>query len=128
MFEGIRHNKFFLTAAGEYHPLTSPRECSEIRRLRDTIRDDYMLVRIEPSFRDERSSPMDIDRLVISTRLKPHSLYPITDWPCHVYVMRIVDDHLLEASSFTETQEEMIAWGTLFKTLAEAQRFALAGR
>jgi hypothetical protein len=93
----------------------------------DSVRNDYMLVRIKPSFCDERSSPKEIDRLILSTRLKPCSLYPITEWPCHVYVMRILDESILQTAQFTRQQVEIIAWGALFQTLKQAQNYASGG-
>jgi hypothetical protein len=127
MFNWIRAKSFFLTTAREYRPLTTPRQCWEELRMVDSVRNDYMLVRIEPSFRDERSVPKEIDRLILSTRLKQYSLYPITEWPCRVYVIRIVDESILQTAQFTREQVEIIAWGTVFQTRKQAQNYASGG-
>jgi hypothetical protein len=39
---------FFLTSSEGYN-LESPRKCYEIKRLYSDSRDDYMLIRVEPS-------------------------------------------------------------------------------
>jgi hypothetical protein len=43
-----REPDFFLSAEGERVDLSEVRACSIEKRLRDRVRDDYLLVRIEP--------------------------------------------------------------------------------
>ncbi len=95
--------------------------------MEDLTRNDYMLVSIDPAFRDERIGPLAIDRLILSTRFEPYSLYPISEWPSHVYVARVVDPSILKTQRFTKEQVELIAWGTLFQTLENARDFASNG-
>ena len=128
MFNWFRPKSFFLTTAREYRPLTAPRQCWEQIRMLDSVRNDYMLVRIRPSFCDDSSSPKQTDRLILSTRLTPCSLYPVTEWPCHVYVIRILDESILQTAQFTRQQVEIIAWGTIFQTLKQAQNYASGGK
>ena len=92
--------------------------------MRDSFRDDYMLVRIEPPFGDERIGPEDVDTLILSTRLMPHSLYPITSWPVHVYVTRVVEPAILKALEFKKEEVQLLAWGTIFETLKDAEEVA----
>lgn len=113
--------QFVLSTAGEYFPLTAPHSCLEIDRMKDSVRDDYMLVRVEPAFRDDRIGPLELDQLILSTRLRPYSLYPITEWPVHVYVTRVVDPAILKTLNFTKEQVELIGWGMLFQTLEAAR-------
>ena len=78
---------FFMSAAGEYEPLAAPRACWERARLRDIVRDDQAL--------EGQSSGLgaaDITRLIISAFFRGKTLYPVSEWPFHVYVARIVDD------------------------------------
>lgn len=113
---------FFMSTAGEYSPLAAPRACWERARLRDAVRDDYMLIEIEPALKDQRFGLGDIDvtRLILSTRLPRRTLFPVSEWPSYVYVARIVDDTVLDTGMFTRGQVELIAWGTLFRTREEA--------
>ena len=120
---------FFLTTAGEYGPLTRPRACWVRGRLRNDRRDDYMLVGIDPPLIGQRFGlgAQDIPYLILSTRHAGHTLFPIDEWPAHVYVARLLDESVIQAQRFISNQVELIAWGLLFKSFedaqAEAQKF-----
>jgi hypothetical protein len=92
--------------------------------MKDLFRDDCMLVRLERPFRDERIGPEEMDRLILSTRLRPYSLYPITSWPAHVYVTRVVEPAILKTLTFTKEEVQLIGWGAIFETLKDAKAFA----
>jgi hypothetical protein len=113
---------FFMSTAGEYEPLAAPRACWEKARLRDVVRDDHMLIDIEPVLDGQRFGlgATDITQLIISARHRGHTLYPVSEWPFFVYVARVVDNAVLESRVFTREQVELIAWGTLFRTREEA--------
>jgi hypothetical protein len=117
---------FFLSTAGEYEPLATPRACWQNARLRDDARDDYMLIDIEPALSGQRFGlgATDITQLIISARHRGQTLYPISEWPFFVYVARIVDKAVFESHTFTREQVELIAWGTLFRTREEASDHA----
>jgi hypothetical protein len=117
---------FFMSTAGEYEPLAAPRACSEKARLRDMVRDDHMLIDIEPALDGQRFGlgAADISQLIVSAHLSTQTLYPIAEWPCFVYVARIVDKAILKSREFTREQVELIAWGTLFRTREEASALA----
>jgi hypothetical protein len=112
---------FYLTTAGEYQLLSKPRACWFIRRLRDVNRDDYMLVKIDPPLIGQSFGlgGNDVTTLLLSTRHRGFSLYPVTQWPTYVYVARIADPRVLEAESFTPEQVQLIAWGEIFADLHE---------
>jgi hypothetical protein len=78
---------FFLSAAGESIEFAKPRECWEIHRMRIAAREDYMMISVEPPYRKPFGiGYRDVYKLIIATRLKGYSLYPIRSWPCHVSV------------------------------------------
>lgn len=113
---------FLLTTLGESSgPLAEPRACRTMGRLRDQNRDDYMLVEIDPALSGQRYGlgGQEITQLLLSTRLKGQTLFPIKDWPVSVYVTRILDGAILRTSSFTAAQVELIAWGSLYRSLDE---------
>ena len=116
----------FLTTAGEYSGLTEPRACRTISRLRDRDRDDYMLVEIVPPLSGQSFGLgcKDITRLLLSTKLKGTALFPIQEWPAHVYVARVLDDSIFKSLVFTAQQVELIAHGFLYPTLDEAAAVA----
>jgi len=115
---------FFLEAAGEFEPLSEPRVCRVICRLRDLQRDDYMLIEIDPPLigRQFGLGDKDLSLLILSTRHKGFTLYPITEWPSHVYVTRILDESILETQSFNPNQVELIAWARIYPTIEDANR------
>ncbi len=117
---------FFLSAAGESEGLAHPRCCWEKARLRDAVRDDHMLIEIEPALVGQSYAlgGHDITELIISTRYEGSSLFPIEEWPCHVYIARILDDAVASTLTFTRNQVEIIAWGMIFRTLDEANAHA----
>jgi hypothetical protein len=115
-----------MSTAGEYEPLAAPRACWQNARLRDDVRDDHMLVDIEPALSGQRFGlgATDITQLIISARHRGQTLYPISEWPFFVYLVRIVDKVVFESHAFTREQVELIAWGTLFRTREEASDHA----
>ncbi len=119
---------FYLTTAGEYHPLTEPRACWTSRRLQDDIREDYMLIEFDPPLIGQSFGlgDKDIDQVLIATRLQGFSLYPPTEWPIPVYVIRILESAIAAAGRFGKEQVELIAWGMLFRTREEARMYAVS--
>jgi hypothetical protein len=119
-------HQFFMSTAGEYGPLASPRACREKGRLRDDFRDDHMLIEIDPPLDGQRFGlgAREIKQLIISAHSLGQTLYPIVAWPCYVYVVRILDEAVLETRAIRPEQVELIAWGVLFRTLEEASKYA----
>jgi hypothetical protein len=113
---------FFLSTAGENEGLTTPRACWQKARLKDPARDDHMLVEIEPPVIGQNYGlgSQDITNLILSSRYEGFSLFPVKEWPCHVYVSRILDATVIRTLAFTRDQIEIIAWGRIFRTLDEA--------
>lgn len=118
---------FFLTSAGESSILLQPRSCWKRGRLSDSVRDDYLLTKISPPLIGQPFGlgDRDISNLVLATRHKGSTLFPVTEWPASVYVARILDDSILETMRFSRNQVELVAWGTIFRTLAEAAAEAI---
>jgi len=117
-----RSPEFFMSTAGEYRPLAGARACWTISRLRDEVRDDYMLIAIEPVLDGQRFGlgATEIGQLIISTRVLGQTLFPISQWPAFVYVTRALDDAVLVSQVFTRQQVELVAWGALFRTRDQA--------
>jgi hypothetical protein len=112
----------FYLVSGEKSEPRVPTACWPEQRLRDALRDDYMLVRIEPPIMGQKYGlgAANIDHLILSTHLAGKSLYPIDSWPCHVYVMRILNSRILQTLSLDKADVEMIGWGSLHRTIEEA--------
>jgi hypothetical protein len=81
-----------------------------------------MLIEIKPELIGQSFGFADknITQLIISARFEGYTLYPITRWPVPVYITRILDDAILATRFFKQNQVELIAWGTIFRTLGAA--------
>ena len=116
---------FFLdpSANGEGN-IEELRECIEVTRLRDHFRDDYMLVEITPPIIGQPFGlgGKDIEQALLATRHQGHTLYPIRQWPVHVYVIRIKNPQIAVLKRLTEHDVEMIGWGVLYQSRDEAER------
>jgi hypothetical protein len=118
----IKEPDFYLVTGERSEPIV-PTACWASERLRDFKRDDYMLVHISPEILGQKFGlgAKNIDRLILSTRLAGTSLYPIQQWPCHVYVMRIKNEEILTSRCLEAEDVEMISWGTLHKEKGDIQ-------
>ncbi len=115
---------FYLSAAGEVGgDLAIPRACWIRTRLRDDVRDDHMLIHVEPPVIGQAFGlgGQNIVDLIISTRHSGFSLFPITEWPSYVYIARILDETVAKTFVFRKDQVEVIAWGMVFRTRDEAK-------
>lgn len=92
----------------------------------DEYRDDYMLIDIDPPLTGARFGlgGEKITSLVIASRHRGQTLYPVSEWPSYVYVARIVDNKSPSTSALATGQIELIAWGAIFKSLGEASKYA----
>jgi hypothetical protein len=82
-----------------------------------------MLVEIEPVLLGQPFGlgARDVSILVLSPFFKGTTLFPIERWPYQVRVARLLDEAVLKTKTIEAKQVEGIAWGSVFKTLAEAQ-------
>ena len=93
---------FFLdpTDGGNQRDLGSPeaevRACWVQGRLRNSGRDDFALVLIEPPLIGQPYGlgDRDIDRVLLATRHAGRTLFPVTEWPALVYVIRVLDERV----------------------------------
>lgn len=120
---------FYLSTAGEYKGLAVPRACRIEARLSDKVRVDHLLVRIDPTLIGQEFGlgSRDIERLVLTVIFDGQALFPIREWPAHVYVSRILDESVVATRTIESGQVQIIAWGTLFQTSAEATASIITG-
>jgi hypothetical protein len=99
-----------------------PRACWCKGRLRDSYRDDWMLVAIEPPVIGQPYGlgGEDIYHLLLATRHQGQGLFPVSQWPAHVYVLRMLNQSILHQREFSSTQTQLIEWGLVFRTYEEA--------
>lgn len=108
---------FCISAADEVNgDLALTRKCRVLGRLKDDFRDDYMLVSIDPPVigQEYGLGDQDITKLVISTRSQGETLFPISAWPCRVYISRILNEQAVENGLLKQNDIELIVWGNIF--------------
>ena len=116
-------NPDFFLASTEGYRLEEPRSCKCIKRVRSDNRDDLLLVNIEPPLIGQLYGlgDRDIDTLLLATRHKGESLFPIDKWPVFVYVARLFIDNPQQRDQVHDNEFELIAWAELYRTKADAR-------
>jgi hypothetical protein len=115
---------FYLSAAGEMTgDMALIRACRVRGRLHDQFHREHMLIHVDPPVIGQPYGlgARDLTRLIVTARFVGFTLFPISEWPCHVYVSRMLDEGITGSSAFTGEQVEIIAWAWLYRTIAEAK-------
>lgn len=94
-----------------------------MRRLDLGARDDALLLAIEPPLLGQPFGlgARDIDRVVVATRHAGVSLFPITQWPVAVYVLRLRIELPEDRRRLEVADAELFAWAELYPTEASAR-------
>ena len=113
----------FYLASSEGYNMETPRKSYIIKRLRGTYRDDYLLVRIDPPLIGQYYGlgGRDIDKLIVATKYKGDSLFPVTQWPVFVHVARFLSGDPEEFDVIQNSDLEEIGWAELYETEAAAR-------
>jgi hypothetical protein len=106
---------FYLSSTEQYD-LEQPRRCWRVKRFpTDWRADDLLLVKIDPPVIGQGYGlgRRDIDLVVLATRHRGRTLFPISEWPIYVHVAR----PLIESPELRERVDpdelELIAWAQL---------------
>ncbi len=120
-------NPDFFLASSEGYRMEEPRSCKQIKRLRSDTRDDLLLVKIEPPLIGQSYGlgGHDIDTLLVATRHKGDSLFPIKEWPVFVHVARLLIDNPEKREKIGDDEFESIAWAELYQTEDDARTKAM---
>jgi hypothetical protein len=99
-----------------------PRRCWFVRRISFGARNDGMIVQVDPVVIGQAFGlgGRDISQLIIAPRYKGDSLYPVSEWPLYVYVMRPLIDDAAHRSHLEMSEVELIAWAELHPGDADA--------
>lgn len=103
-----------------------PRRCRPIRRLYGENRDDYLLISIDPPLNGQvlGLGERELDQVIVATRHRGESLFPITRWPVSVHVARLLVP--FEGQFVVRDNEvESIAWAELYPTEEAARTKAM---
>lgn len=111
---------FYLTSS-EGYGLEEIRSCFKVRRLFGSHPDGYMLCDIAPPIIGQRFGlgAKNIAQVAFASRHNGYSIFTVHEWPAHVHVSRPLSD-LSKKFAIAETDVDLIGWGELFKTRADA--------
>jgi hypothetical protein len=112
-------NPDFYLACEDLSKPFEPRCCYIEQRLSSLQRDDFLLVRISPSI-EQFYGAKEIDKIVLASRFVGSTLFPINEWPMHVYVCKIVNSEICISGKANASDLEIILWGKLFHTFSDA--------
>lgn len=107
----------FYLSSSEGYGMEEPRAGTIVKRLRGEGREDYLLIQIDPPLIGQYFGlgERDLDQVIIGTRHREESLFPIAYWPLNVYVARLVVPY--EGKDVVRSDEiELIAWAEIYPT------------
>jgi len=110
-----------MTSSDDYN-IQSIYKCFVIKRLTVMTRDDLLLIHIEPSLSGKpyKLPTESIDKIIIACHLSGQSLFPITKWPTHVYVLAPLISELENIQELKENECKLIAWAAIYQTESAA--------
>lgn len=115
----------FYLASSEGYDLEEPRRCWRVKRLMSDHRDDLLLIRIDPPILGQPFGlgACDIDHVVVAaTRHVGASLFPPSEWPLYVHVLRLLNDDAAGRDRLREGEYESIAWAELYSSEEAARQ------
>jgi len=113
----------FDLASTESYEMEEPRQCWRVRRMETEKRDDLLLVKIDPPLIGQKYGlgARDPDLVLIATRHRDESLFPIATWPVYVHVaLPLIADRQVH-DKLKDSQIQSIAWATLYQTADDAR-------
>jgi len=117
-------------SAGERLGRSSERRCPGPAinpTVNSPVRADLMLIQFERPLIGSKYGlgDKDITKLILSPKFPDSSLFPINEWPCQVFIARILDYTVIRTLTITTRgQVQIIGKGTVFRTLDEANAYA----
>lgn len=117
------NNPDFYLASSEGYGLETPRRCWRIKRISTDSRDDLLLLKIDPPLigQEYGLGSHDIEFILVATRYKGSSLFPINEWPIYVHVIRSLIDNIEHRNKLSNGEFESIGWAEIYKTEEDAQ-------
>jgi hypothetical protein len=112
--------KYYLSSLESYE-LEIPRECVFLKKVPLSTGKGAIIAKISPPVLGQQFAlTTDIDYVVLTHRHEGYSLFPITKFPCFVFVARPLVENILDFDSLNSSQLEVIAWAELYRTEADA--------
>jgi hypothetical protein len=119
---------FYLASTDSYN-VEMPRRVWRLKRMSGPGRDDLLLARIDPPIVDQEhgSDAQNVETVLLATRHKGASLFPIIQWPVFVHVLRATINNVEDRDSLQKGEFRNIAWAELYKTEEDAHKKSLRG-
>jgi hypothetical protein len=118
------HPNFYLTAAGEFAPLSEVRDCTIVNTAYLEDGTSVLIVRILPvAFLQSGPAQIELTHLMLSPRHKDRTLRPITSWPVSVYINRMLSGHPLHSPLWGEGHFDTLGIGQIYSSRNEALRY-----
>jgi len=113
----------FYLASTEGYDMDVPRRGWRVKRMSTPERDDLLLARIDPPLPGQEYGlgANYIDLVLLATRHKGTSLFPITEWPAFVHVARPLVNDVESRNSLLDSELQNIAWAELYRTEEDAR-------
>lgn len=113
----------FYLASSEGYDLESPRRAWRVKRLSTEGRDDLLLLKVDPPLPGQKYGlgSHDVDMVLVATRHRGSSLFPINEWPTFVHVARPLVEHPELRDYLGSDEFESIAWAELYRTESDAR-------
>jgi hypothetical protein len=113
----------FYLASREGYDMVKPRRCWRVKRLTTDLRNDLLLVRIDPPLIGQNYGlgSKDIEQVLVATRHQSASLFPVKEWPVFVHVARPLIDNPQNRDNLKDAEFESIAWAELYRSEQEVR-------
>ena len=118
------YTEFYLTSSDNLG-FETPRKCHFLKRLRSQVRDNLMLISIDPPLIGQKYGlgGKDIREIMITHRFKGDSLFPIKKFPIYVHILRILNDNKIKNNEVLNEEDfELTAWGEIYATYDDAKK------
>ena len=112
----------FYLASTDSKILEEPRRCWQVKRVTAGRRHDLLMARIDPPLPPlEYRDNLTINLVLLATRHRGASLFPINEWPVYVHVARPLVDNPESRDKFLEGEFTSMLWGELYRTEHDAR-------
>src|SRR5690349_10539109 len=102
------------------------RKCWRIKRLHDLVRDDYLLIKVDPPLNTLGLCTSEYaDKAIIATRLEGMSLFPLSEGTLVVYVDAVCVPNIESTNRdyISVGDSKQVDWAALLPTEEEARKF-----
>lgn len=116
----MSQERYFLSSL-ESTAFGATRECTFLKRLRFDSGKECVLAELTPPVIGQQFGvAQDIRFVVLASRHEGYMLTPIVEFPCFVFIARVLAVDLENVSVISSGDLEVLAWGELYRTRLDA--------